>query len=227
MVLWRPKTPKRCPFHHRGLEGKSRKSRDTWSNRKVWPCSAKWSRANANRNLQREHTGHSKHSLPTTQEITLHPCVHGVSIHYQMVNTEISFIIFFVGEDGEALYSQQKQYLSWLWLRSVQFSSVAQSCLTFCDPMDCSTPGLPVHHQLLKFTQTHVHWVGDVIQPSHPLSSPSTPAFNHSHDQGLFKESALCIRWPKYWSFSFNISPSNEYSGLISFRMDWLDLLAV
>ena len=93
--------------------------------------------------------------------------------------------------------------------------------------MECSTPGLSVHHQLLEFTQAHVHWVGEAIQPFHPLSSPSPPAFNLSHHQGLFNESVLCIRWPKYWSFSFNISPSNEHSGLISFRMDWLVLLAV
>ena len=89
-----------------------------------------------------------------------------------------------------------------------------------------STPGFPVHHQLLEFTQTHVHCVGDAIQPSHPLSSPSPPALNLSQHQGLLNESALHIRWPKYWSFSFNISPSNERPGLISFRMDWLELLA-
>ena len=94
--------------------------------------------------------------------------------------------------------------------------------------MDCSMPGLPVQHQLPEFTQTHVHWVGDAIQPSHPLSSPSPPAFNLSQHPGLvFSESVLLIRWPKHWSFSFSISPSNEYSGLISFRMYWLDLLAV
>ena len=93
--------------------------------------------------------------------------------------------------------------------------------------MDCITPGLPVHHQLPEFTQTHVHRVGDGIQPSHPLSSPSPPTFNLSQHQSLFNESALSITWPKYWSFSFNISPSNEHSGLISFRMDWLALLAV
>ena len=85
----------------------------------------------------------------------------------------------------------------------------------------------PVHHQLLKLVQTHVRWVGDAIQPSHPLLSPSSPAFNLSQHQGLFSESALPIRWPKYWSFSFYISPANEYSGLISFGMDWLDLPAV
>ena len=106
-----------------------------------------------------------------------------------------------------------------------QFRSVAQSCPTLCDPMDCSTPGLSVHHQLPEFTQTHVHWVGEAIQPSHHLSSPSLPAFSLS--QHFWNESVLCIRWPKYWSFSLSISPSNEYSGLISFRMDWFDILAV
>ena len=93
--------------------------------------------------------------------------------------------------------------------------------------MDCITPGLPVHHQLLEFTQTHVHWVGDAIQPSHPLLSPSPPVFNLSNITVFSNDSVLCIRWPKYWSFGFSISPSNEYSGLISFRMNWLDLLAV
>ena len=83
------------------------------------------------------------------------------------------------------------------------------------------------HHQLPEFTQTHVHRVGDVIQPSHPLSSPSPPSPNPSQHQGLFNESTLHMRWPKCWSFSFNISLFNEYSGLIFFRMDWLDLLAV
>jgi len=110
---------------------------------------------------------------------------------------------------------------------SVQFSSVAQSCPTLWDPMDCSTPGLPVHHQLPEFTQTHVRWVSDAIQPSHPLLSPSPPAFNLSHIRIFSNESVLCIRWPKCWSLSFNISLSNEHPGLISFRMDWLDLLAV
>ena len=110
---------------------------------------------------------------------------------------------------------------------SFQFSSVAHLCPTLRDPVDCSTPGLPVHHQLPKFTQTHVYWVGDAIQPSHPLSSPSPPALNLSQHQGFSNESALLIRWPKYWSFSLKISPTNEHPGLISFRMDWLDLLAV
>ena len=105
--------------------------------------------------------------------------------------------------------------------------SVTQSCPTLCDPMDCSMPGFPIHHQLLELTQTHVH---QLVMPSNHLSlcrplllppsiSPSIRVVSN--------ESVLRIRWPKYWSFSFSISPSNEYSGLISFRMDWLDLLAV
>ena len=111
-------------------------------------------------------------------------------------------------------------------LGSDQIRLVAQSSLTPWDPMNCSTTGLPVHHQLLEFTQTHVHWVSDAIQPSHPLSSPSPPAPNPSQHQSL-NESTLRMRWPKYWSFSFSIIPSKEHPGLISFRMDWLELLAV
>ena len=108
-----------------------------------------------------------------------------------------------------------------------QFSSVTQSCSTVCNPMDCSMPDLPIHHQLLEFTQTHAHWVGDAIQPSHPLPSLSPPTFKLSQHQGHFNESALCITWSNYCSFNFNISLFSEYSGLIYFRMDWLDLLAV
>ena len=111
-------------------------------------------------------------------------------------------------------------------ISSIQFSSVAQSCPTLCDPMDCSTPGFPSPTPWV-FNQTHVHWVNDAIQPSHPLSSPSPPAFNLSQRWSLSNDSILWIRWPEYWSFSFSISPSSEHSGLISFRMDWLDLLAV
>ena len=106
-------------------------------------------------------------------------------------------------------------------------SSVSQSCPDLCNPMDRGTPGFPVHHQLLELSQTQVHQVGDAIQPSHPLSSPSIPAFNHSSIRVFTNKSVLHIRWPKYWSFSFSISPPNEYSGLISFRIDWLDPLAV
>ena len=98
-------------------------------------------------------------------------------------------------------------------------SSAAQSCLTLCNPMDYNTPGLPVHHQLLEFTQSHVHWVGDAIQPSHPLSSPSPPAFNLSQHQGLLK----CVNSLHQISASTSALPMN----ISSFRMDWLDLLAV
>ena len=93
--------------------------------------------------------------------------------------------------------------------------------------MDCSTPGLCVHHQFPEFTQTNVHWVGDAIQPSHPLLSPSPPAFNLLSIRVFSNESVLHIRWPKCWKLSFSISPSNEYSGLISFRIHCFDLLAV
>ena len=110
---------------------------------------------------------------------------------------------------------------------SVQFSSVAQSCLTLCNTIDCTMPGLPVHHQLPELAETHVYWVNDAIQPSHPLLPllllpsifPSIRVFS--------SESVLHIRWPKYWSFSFSTSPSSAYSGLISFRNDWFELLAV
>ena len=111
---------------------------------------------------------------------------------------------------------------------SDQIRSVIQSCPTLCDPMNCSTPGLPVYHQLLESTQTHVHRVGDAIQPSHPLSSPSPHAFNLlSQHQGLFKWVSSPHQVAKVLEFQLQISPSNEHSGLISFRMDWLDLLAI
>ena len=107
----------------------------------------------------------------------------------------------------------------------VQFSSVSLSCLTLCNPMNCSTSGLPVHHHLPEFTQTHIHWISDVIQPLIlclpllllPPIPPSIRVFSN--------ESTLRMKWPKYWSFSVSISPSNEHSGRISFRMDWLGLL--
>ena len=108
-----------------------------------------------------------------------------------------------------------------------QFSSVAQSCPTLCDPMNRRTPGLPVHHQLPEFTQTHVHRVSDAIQLSHPLLSPSPPAPIPPSIRVFSNESSLRMRWPKYWSFSLSIIPSNEHPGLVSFRMDWLDRLAV
>ena len=102
--------------------------------------------------------------------------------------------------------------------------SVSKSCSTLCDPVNCSTPGFPVLHYLPQFIHTHVHWISDAIQPSHPLLPPSLPALNLSQHSIFSKESALPIRWSKYCSFSFSISPSSEYSGLISFRIDWFDL---
>ena len=103
---------------------------------------------------------------------------------------------------------------------------VAKSYLTLCAPRGCSTPGFPVLHHLLELAQSHDHWVDDAIQPSHPLSPPS-PALNLSKHQGLFQWVSSSHQVAKYWSFSFSISPSNKYSGLISFRIDWFDLLAV
>ena len=116
---------------------------------------------------------------------------------------------------------------SFLQFSSVQFSSVAQLCLTLCNSMDCSMPGLPVHHQILELTQLmpiELVMSSNHLILCHPLLLlpsifPSTRVFSN--------ESVLRIRWPTYWSFTFSISPSNEYSGLISFRMDWLDFLAV
>ena len=124
----------------------------------------------------------------------------------------------FTSEQGNTKYAR---------LVSQSVSSVAQSCLILCDPMNRSMLGLPVYHQFPEFTQTHAHRVDDVIQPSHPLSSllllpPIPPSI-----RVFANESTLSMRWPKYWSFSFSISPSNEHPGLISFRMEWLDLLAV
>ena len=110
---------------------------------------------------------------------------------------------------------------------SDQTRSVAQSCPTLCDPMNRSTPGLPVHHQFPDFTHTHIHRVSDAIQPSRPLSSPSPPALNLSQHQGLFKWVSSSHQMAKVLEFQLQLSPTNEYSGLISFRMAWLDLLAV
>ena len=118
------------------------------------------------------------------------------------------------------MYSRHKS------LSDIQFSSIAQSCPTLCNTINPKMPGLPVHHQLPEFTQTHhVHWVHDAIQPSHPLSPPYPPVLNLSQHQGLFKWVGSSHQVAKVFSFSFNISPTNEHPRLISFRMDWLDLL--
>ena len=129
-------------------------------------------------------------------------------------------------------YQQPYSEMRGLWvskflLSFLQFSSVAQSYLTLCDPMSRSMPGLPVQHQLPESTQTHVHRVDDAIQPSYPLLPPSPLPSIFPSIRVFSNESALPVRWPKYWSFSFNISSSHEHPGPISFRMDWLDLLSV
>ena len=113
------------------------------------------------------------------------------------------------------------------WNSEMFCCSVTQSCLTLCDPMDCSMPGLPVPHHLPEFTQVHVHCIGDAIQPSHLLKPSSPSDIDLSQDQGLFQWVVVQIRWRKYWCFTFSISPSSEYSGLISLKIDWFDLLAV
>ena len=146
-----------------------------------------------------------------------------------MIQLSLHPLLYFIKERLLTLVVSYKNawYVNITLISLLQFSSVAQLCPTLCNPMNCSTPGLPVHHKLPEFTQTHVHWVGDAIQPSHPLSPllllppipPSIRVFSN--------ESTLHMRWPKYWSFSFSISPSNEHSGLICLRMNWLDLLAV
>ena len=107
------------------------------------------------------------------------------------------------------------------------YCSVARSCLTLCDPMDCSTPGFPVLYHLPKSAQTHVHWVGDTIQPSHPLLSPSPPAFNLSSHQGLFQWVGSLHQVAKVLELQLQHQSFNDYSGLISFRVDWFDILAV
>ena len=198
MVLWRHTKPSRtninqkCPFHHRGLGCKSRKSRDTWSNRQIGPWSTKWSRAKA-KSFARECTGHSKHPFSTTQDKTLHIDITRWSI-----------------PKSDWLYSLQPKMK-----KRYQFSSVAQSCRTHCDPMNCSTPGLPVHYWLLEYTQTHVHW-GDAIQPSHLLSSPSLPAFNLSQHQGLFQWLSSSLQLAKVLEFqprhqSFQWTPRTDF----------------
>ena len=109
----------------------------------------------------------------------------------------------------------------------IQFSSVTQSCLTLCDPMNCSMPGFPVHHQYPEFTQTHVHWVGDAIQPSHPLSSCSPPALNLSQHHGLFKWVSSLYQVSKVLEFQLRHQSYQWTPRTNLFRMDWLDLLAI
>ena len=119
-------------------------------------------------------------------------------------------------------FNQGDRHYSWLI-----HGSVPKSCLTLCEPMDCSMPGSLVLHYLPEFAQIHVHCLGDAISPSHPLPSPLLLLAIFPSRRVFFSKSTFHIRWPKYWSFSFSIGPSNEYSGLITFTIDWFDLLAV
>ena len=215
-------TQKRCPFHYRGLECKSRKSRNTWSKRQIWTWSTEWSRAKANRVLPRECIGQAKYPPPTTQERTLHMDITRWSITkldwLYSLQQKMERLWADSGLDNEPLIAKcipklkkegkttgpfrydlnQIPYDYTLEARNrfkvldlidswVQFSSLTQSCPTLCNPMNCSTPGLPVHHQLPEFAQTHAHRVDDTIQLSHPLLSPSPPAPNPSQHQGLFQ----------------------------------------
>ena len=155
---------------------------------------------------------HKKSQTPNTISLLSSQSVHSISITNQGILPRL-----FV---PKLLIQSQTVF-------AYQFSSVAQGYPTLCGLMDCSTPGFPVHHQLLELTQTHVHWVSDAIQPSHLLLSPCLPPSIFPSIRAFSSESVLWVRWPKYWSFSFRISPSNEYSGLISFRVNCFDLLAV
>ena len=151
-----------------------------------------------------------------------HNCFHIIGIHLWIISSYIrDSVQYFVNRHGHGNSITQS-----LLVISGQYS-IAQSFPTLCDPMDCSIPGFPVLHHFPEPAQTHVHRVSDATQPSCPLSSPSSPVFYLSQHQGLVSELALHSRWPKYWCFSFSISHSNEYSGLISFSIDWFDLLAV
>ena len=135
-----------------------------------------------------------------------------------------------LSEAGWRVYEGKKDYmetLNYIIKQFIQFSSVTQSCPTLCNPMDCTMPGFPVHHQLLEFTQTHVHWVGDAIQAFHPLSSPSPPTFNLSQHQSLFQWVSSSHQVAKVSEFQLQHHSFQWTPGLISFRMDRLDLLAV
>ena len=127
----------------------------------------------------------------------------------------------------EIYWEADRDYSPKKSLHSVQFSSITQLCSSLCDPMDCSTPGFPVYHQLPEFTQTHVHWVSDAIQPPHHLSSPSPPALNLSQHQGLLKWVSSSHQVAKVLEFQLQHQAFQRIFRTDFFRMDWLDLLAV
>ena len=247
MVLWRNTKPSRTntqnryPFLHRGWKCKNRKLRDIWSNRQIWPRSTKWSRAKTNRVLPREHTGHSKHPLPTTQAMTLHMDIIRWSI-----------------PKSDRLYSLQQR-----WRSSTQsvktrpgtdcrldheliitkfrlkLKKLGKSTRPFRSDQSLSrvrlfaTPWIAARQASLSITNSQsslrLTSIESVMPSSHlilcrpllllPSIPPSIRVFSN--------ESTLRVRWPKYWSFSFSIIPYKEIPWLISFRMDWLDLLVV
>ena len=148
----------------------------------------------------------------------------------ESLNTNAHTVIIFKNAGSQVLNSLENSIELLLWFLILYFCyemffcccSVTKFSLTLCDPMNCSMPAFHILHYHPEPAQTHVHWISDAIQPSHPLLSPSPPTFNLSQHQDIFQwvGSVLHIRWPKYWSLSFSISPSNEYSGLIS--CNWL-----
>ena len=139
-------------------------------------------------------------------------------------DTDLKYLTSVKPKHSLYLYMNIKNFPD-IQFSSVQFSSVPQSRPTLCDPMNHSTSGLPVHYQLPEFTQTHVHRIRDAIQPSHPLSSPSPTASNPPSIRVFSNGTTLRMRWPKYWSFSISISPSNEHPGLISLGWTgWISL---
>ena len=168
----------KCPFHHRGLECKSRKSRDTWSKRQAWP----WIQNGAGQRLTELRQENILVILNTLFKQYKRWLYTWTSPDGQSRN-QIDYIL--CSQRQRNLHSQKKQDQE-LTVAQLQFSSVTQSCPTLCDPMNHSMPGLPVHHQLPEFTQTHVHRVSHAIQPSHHLSSLSSPVCNLSQHQGLF-----------------------------------------
>ena len=155
---------------------------------------------------------------------------HSFNPHSSFVKEELFFHLLYIWRNWSLGKELALEPSSMLLKSDVAPSPLTESPFSqfSCSvPMDCTMPGLPVHHQLPEPTQTRAHWVSDAIQPFHPLSSPSPPPLIFPSIRVFSSESILRIRWPKYWSFSFSISLSNEYSGLTFFRIDWLDLLAV
>ena len=168
----------------------------------------------------------NKGSIPKYSKDSYNSTFKKKSLNWKMGRASVQ--IFFQRRHTDSQWAHEEMFNSINHqFSSVQFNSVTQSCPTLWDSMNYSMPGLPVHHQLLEFTQTHVHWVSNAIQASHPLLAPSLPTSVFPSIRVFSNKSTLRMRWPKYWSFSFSISPSKEHPGLISFRMDWMDILAV